>query len=320
MADHGIVVVQATSNITITNNDIRDINTDAGATGIGIFFNAATGNVGTVLINKNRIGTASLSGGIQGIQWGSSGFNPTGAIIVENNIIQNCLQGGIQDFGSDATWRYNLLFNLSVGSDAPGVNLRDGATSKLYYNLVTGAGKAGVRVMELANNVEVFNNVFYKNNTSGTVQAAEIDLFDTTNPATNTLVKNNICVPFAETSTYKVIEVVNVGAGTVFDNNLYSADYTGMILWGATTYDTLAAFVAGESQDANSISGDPLMVDPANRDFHLLPTSPAIDAGADVSLTQDFAGTSVPRGVAEDIGAFEHTGMIGPRMMMGVGT
>lgn len=52
---------------------------------------------------------------------------------------------------------------------------------------------------------------------------------------------------------------------------------------------------------------DPLLIDVAAHDFHLKPTSPAIDAAAATSLgvTVDYDGVARPQGTAPDIGAFE---------------
>ena len=58
-----------------------------------------------------------------------------------------------------------------------------------------------------------------------------------------------------------------------------------------------------ESYDASSVSGDPLFVSATN--FRLQSGSPAINAGANVSLTVDYAGRTVPQGVAPDLGAYE---------------
>ncbi|GAG14716.1 unnamed protein product, partial [marine sediment metagenome] len=65
---------------------------------------------------------------------------------------------------------------------------------------------------------------------------------------------------------------------------------------------------AGSSKDASSIQANPKFTDAANANFTLQATSPAIDAGVDVSLTADFDGNIVPASIGlqlPDIGAYE---------------
>ncbi len=50
---------------------------------------------------------------------------------------------------------------------------------------------------------------------------------------------------------------------------------------------------------------DPLFAGLMNGDLHLLPNSPAIDAGLSSGPATDFDGVAVPQGKAPDIGAFE---------------
>lgn len=56
----------------------------------------------------------------------------------------------------------------------------------------------------------------------------------------------------------------------------------------------------------NNLEDDPLFVDIMNDNFDIHYSSPAIDAGLDVGLSEDFAGTLIPKGPAVDIGVFEY--------------
>jgi len=67
-----------------------------------------------------------------------------------------------------------------------------------------------------------------------------------------------------------------------------------------------ALSITGSTFDPNTIAANPLFVDPENGNFHLRPDSPAIDAGVDVGLSEDFDGDPVPYGSAPDIGAYEY--------------
>ena len=55
-----------------------------------------------------------------------------------------------------------------------------------------------------------------------------------------------------------------------------------------------------------NVNADPHFVDLAVLDFHLLPDSPAIDAGVDTGLAYDFAGLLRPLGAGFDLGAYEY--------------
>jgi hypothetical protein len=62
----------------------------------------------------------------------------------------------------------------------------------------------------------------------------------------------------------------------------------------------------GITHSAHDISANPLLVDPANGNFHLAPGSPCIDAGDPVNYpATDFEGDPRPHGPAPDIGADE---------------
>jgi hypothetical protein len=57
---------------------------------------------------------------------------------------------------------------------------------------------------------------------------------------------------------------------------------------------------------SSNVDADPQFVDLDGLDFHLLPGSPAIDAGVTTELAHDFAGLFRPLGSAFDVGAYEY--------------
>jgi hypothetical protein len=63
---------------------------------------------------------------------------------------------------------------------------------------------------------------------------------------------------------------------------------------------------AGANAGPNDLSTDPRFSNPAEYDFHLQETSPAIDAGGAPSAAADFDGVPRPQAEAVDIGAYEY--------------
>lgn len=98
----------------------------------------------------------------------------------------------------------------------------------------------------------------------------------------------------------------NLGTGTV-DNNIYYKSGNSTPFYELTlTARTLTQWKGDMSKDASSVSADPLFINASAGDFRLRPSSPARNAGTDVSLTTDYEGRSVPKGSAPDIGAYEY--------------
>jgi len=100
-------------------------------------------------------------------------------------------------------------------------------------------------------------------------------------------------------------DAVSDGGHQISNNVLYSAGGTGQYRWNGTNYDTLTAWQTASGQTGN-LSGDPLFLNLSTRDFHLISSSPGVDAGVDVGVTVDYAGDPRPRKSAYDIGAYEY--------------
>ena len=129
----------------------------------------------------------------------------------------------------------------------------------------------------------------------------------------NNLIKNNIIFNFG--GDYG-ISITDWDYGTVkgntYQNNLIYKFGESNVIYYRGSAESVSTF-NGENGNNNDVIGnniqlDPLFADPFNNNFNLQSTSPAIDAGFDVDLTEDFDGNSVPHGLAPDIGAFEYQG------------
>lgn len=94
-----------------------------------------------------------------------------------------------------------------------------------------------------------------------------------------------------------------------FSNSIVRSHGTGPAIQGVQC--TFVNSIASPSNfsPSGAMVVDPQLVDAANHDFHLKPTSPAIDIGtssSDPNLTHDLDGTARPQGSKLDLGALEY--------------
>jgi len=202
---------------------------------------------------------------------------------IQNNIISDnsARRSGGGLYGCNATVQNNIISDNSAGRNGGGLYLCDATVQNnmIYGNVATERG-GGLRGCHGT----IQNNTIYGNSASwdgGGLRWCEGTI-------RNCIIWQNIAP-----------------SGPQLDDDCSTPSYSCIQDWtGGGT---------------GNITSDPQLVDPENADFHLLASSPCIDAGGTVTLAQDFEGdprpwdgTSELRGDGSDfdIGADEFIGSI----------
>lgn len=260
-----------------------------------------------------------------------------------NDGLQECITVAITD---TFEVRNNHVHNGGPGTNGgEGIDVKDGSSNgKVYGNQVHDMNRLGIYVDAwdkhtynidiyqnivhhcahgiimaseaggLLENVRVYNNIAYNNEEVGIwianwssaseqpmkeIKVINNTLYNNGNEwgggiflmhpdAENVVIINNICC--RNLSFQIAIEGITIDSVTV-DHNLIDG-YMGYF---------------GEIYGSNSVIGDPMFVNYAEADFHLLGDSPAIDNGSPVNVPDfDFVGNSRFQGTGYDIGAYEY--------------
>ena len=156
--------------------------------------------------------------------------------------------------------------------------------NNVFYNLTKGWG---IQLSTGATNFLIANNTFAFANPG---RDGQIVLWDGN---TNITIQNNI---FYNPRNYAIARYTSPVTGCVIDHNIVYGAF-GMLA------DSRGCLV-----DANQVGANPMFVNTSTApyDFHLLATSPAINAGATVpAAAADFDGLPRPQGPSYGVGAFE---------------
>ena len=91
-------------------------------------------------------------------------------------------------------------------------------------------------------------------------------------------------------------------------NLLYRSNGDDVYGTGKNCFATysLSSYQLATGQGQGSVQANPLFVNESLGDFHLQPSSPAIDAGTDIGINVDFDGNTRPQGSGFDIGVYEY--------------
>jgi hypothetical protein len=164
-----------------------------------------------------------------------------------------------------------------------------------------------------SNNYNIINNIFYNNQ-----RGWSIHLYGGTAPSNNFKIQHNT---FAFANPYRIGHILIGSPGlsnsNIQDNIFYQPQTAGIYVFsgpvsGVTVSKNITyggtiinGSTSGMTLSTNFDNTDPKLVNPGLFDFHLQPTSPAIDA-ASSAVSQDFDSNTRPRGSGYDIGAYEY--------------
>jgi hypothetical protein len=226
------------------------------------------------------------------LSWNPGGlviFNSNNNIIRYNRVHENYKAGVVID-GAGNQFYYNLVYNNGIGYDetlAPGM-------FNLMVRDYSPGGDGGNKV---------FNNIFY----GGTSDTRWIGNLFINRDCTDTEIRNNVFWGFVNDSHNNVQLRVDGGvdlSATVFSNNVIGPESSRFIHYSGVDYSSLADYQQDAGQGKGSQSDLPQFENPMNGDFYPAPSSPLIDIGIHVALSEDYDGNPVDS--QPDVGAFEY--------------
>jgi parallel beta-helix repeat protein len=281
--NNGAITVQGVNYITIDGWIIRN----SGKNGIQINdSNYITISNSTIHSNRDN-----------GIFVNTSSSNIT---IFQNTINSNSDHGLV--FYQSATVSSNIFYSNAGGGQIGAYDSSSSGDVTITNNIIHSASNIGIQLANVTSstansrNFSVINNTFY--NTQNI--SLKISFYSDNG---SYIVTNNI---FSITSG-QIFHFLDASVNKITSNynNLYnSSAYIGQ--WGVNNYSTFSSWKAATSQDANSISSDPLFVSTTSgaEDFHLQTSSLTIDAGDPTS-----SYSNEPNGGSGriDIGAYGNT-------------
>jgi hypothetical protein len=299
-------IYDACQNATISNNTINHLVNVGGSTikngrGIAVYelpvapWEVPTGVtiIGNVISNVDYFGVVGYDGTTDNVMGQDINLTISGNTITE----------GVKDTGDrdgigiggiaksvDAAWKNIRIFQNRIdGFGNTGIHFSNyvGASSKVYYNIVSNSGGHGWGGIRSEGGSEIYNNTIYNIYDSGNTWGSGIWV-DTTD---GSVIKNNIIHTIKG---YDPAIWAHGGVKAICSHNL--------------TYGIASNNNEVGCKDAYLVTSDPKLNEPANGDFTLQPNSPAINAGTNVGLTRDYTGNIVPFGSSPDIGAYEYQG------------
>jgi len=216
----------------------------------------------------------------------------------------------------------NRIINTSIQCQFNGFN------NHVHHNIIDGTRNTPIldNAVEISagfdicgySNTEVFNNI-YENNLIKNIEGVGIQISTCGDyNIHDNIIRNNIifnCGTVEEVEGIGILVEENTNDCQTYDNtfhnNLVFNESTANTIKFRNLITDIPGFNALQGisgyQIADNIAGDPLFVDINISDFHLLCSSPCIDAGTEALSAFDFDGNSIPfDGTETDIGIYEY--------------
>ncbi len=288
----GISIGETNNDVRVVNNEIAGMWEDGGGSA------AIDGSGQRYRIYGNHIHDNGYSKLYHGIYMDARDTSGPDDIDIGYNHIHHQTGGrGIQIFGDTSALINNVRIHHNVihhiHLDGIVFHANSGTGLQAYDNVVyhtadpnmrgtssdPGGSGGCIRFASSSAVASVFNNTFADCAADGDQDSGGIR-FDSWSQVT---LRNNLV---NTTGRY----VTTPGSNVTSSNNLW---------FGAGT---------APSFDTTSLNANPVFADEANNDYHLMPTSPAINAGSSAVssiVMDDFDGNGRPTGSGYDVGAFE---------------
>lgn len=225
----------------------------------------------------------------------SDGFGVTDTSLVSHDITYNFCESS-----------YNG--NKTSQTDGDGFTTHFNTYHILLNNCITHHNTASGYAMVGTSSGHIYNSIAYANAGNWSLEGGgKLNQvrggfnFSLTgnNPTTGTgwAIKNNIGL---QNYPWEVMSYADLTYLDMDYNNYYPISDSKFASFDAVA--DVSWVIYNQTRETHSFNADPLFVSSSN--FHLLPTSPAINAGVDVGLTSDYDGNP-KSGANWDIGAYE---------------
>ena len=232
----------------------------------------------------------------------------------DSTIVEHCTSNGnfgnimfAGNYGNNGIIiRYNLVENSQGGNTGIGCGSESNRNIYIYYNLllyngIAGLDGYGMSLMKAGGtgHVYVYNNSLITNTTS-----QRLLYIDNTIDST-IYFKNNLLYQPSKDEFHQILYLDSfTGTKLNFDYNMYYKPNPEYFYTGNYGNINFAPWQAYINADSHSTLQDPLFTNPSNDDYSLRSGSPAINAGTNVGLTQDYFGNPIIG--KPDIGAIQH--------------